>query len=264
VATSQTWWHPSLPGGLLTPTGNYALTALAYDRANLRGATSVIFTLDQKAPVASFVVPKSGVQTSAPSRVVVQSLDAESGTRGVDLLLVRRSDGLYWNGRGWQSGAARMPARALTPTPGPTPTSVLWQNILPMPTGALLPASEYELVAVSRDATANQSTARMRFSILAPSPFTASSASATGSSVTLAFTGALNPAVAQVTARYTARVDGAPRAVLAARYSAATRSVTLTLAGSVPSKARIIVAWNGLLDASGRAVRNAAATAIAP
>ncbi len=260
-ALSRSWSFSRLPRGAALPAGLYSLSVSVVDGAGLRGSATSVFRVDLLAPVLSFVSPSASpalhILTAPPSQILLRALDDASGTRSVQLMLWR-ADGLYWNGLGWARGVVALPMRGVNPTRGARPVAVLWQNAFALPSASQWLPSSYTLIASALDWASNASTARLNFVLAAPSPFVVSAAQvdASASTITLAFSGSLDAVVAQSPAPFRVAVAGVARSVVSARYSAATRSVTLTLAGSVSPQAGVQVWWSGLRDMSQRSLRD--------
>jgi hypothetical protein len=173
-------------------------------------------------------------------------------------MLWRRADGRYWNGRSWGTGLIALPLQAINPTKTARPSAILWQNAFALPPASQWLPGSYTLIVRANDWAANASTSRLEFTLAAPSPFVASSASASAASTTatLAFSGPLDVASAQSPARFRVQVNGITHTVRAARYSVATRSITLSLAGTVAPNARVQIWWSGITDSTRRTVRD--------
>ncbi|MDQ3812429.1 MAG: hypothetical protein M3347_00600, partial [Armatimonadota bacterium] len=88
-----------------------------------------------------------------------------------------------------------------------------------------------------------------------PVQLSSASASASRQSVTLSFTGALEAATASEVAHYRVEVNGFVVAASAASYDGRSHSVTLSLPdGTLHAGDSVVVGWNELQDAEGRAL----------
>ena len=263
-AQSSVWSLARLPQGANAPAGLYALTVTVADSVGLRASATSIFRIDLRAPAITWAQPSTSplarVLLAPPARLVLRAADDASGTRSAQVMLWRRADGRYWNGRAWSTSAVRLPLSAVNPTLGARPTAVLWQSTFALPAASQWLPGSYALVAIASDWVGNASNSRLEFTLAPPSPFVLSTARAQvgASTITLAFSGPLDAVTAQSLARFRVSVNGVGSQILSARYSTATRNITLLVGGEVAIGAPVQVAWSGLRDSSQRSLRDGA------
>ena len=253
------------------PDGVYTIEASAADRLGNTVRVTSTFTIDTTAP-ASVVI------TSPTNNGVVDTITQITGTvsdntngAGIDrveLVIVRNTDGKYFNGTTFVTGAATVAA-----TVSGSNFSYRVNGTFPADPDPL--NATYTIQAVAYDKAGNRatgtpilvylSTNRSRPGVSAASSAQVSSvklstlaASAAASSVTLNFTGNLSAASATDVANYEVTVGG--QSVELEGASLHNGSVVLSLPeGSVKSAAAITVTYK-LLDTQKRVVRGQANT----
>jgi VCBS repeat-containing protein len=153
-----------LPSGSALLQGRYLIVSGAVDNAgNARRADS-LFTIDTQAPQAFIDSPRNGARLTVGQLTNLSGRATDFGS-GVALVRVflRRGDGQFWNGRGYQIApfgvvAARQGGR--------------YSISGNLPAGSNLAAGNYTLLAVVTDRAGNSATTSSTFTIVASVPGT--------------------------------------------------------------------------------------------
>lgn len=242
------------------PLGNGLRLDVATDAT---GVYLVVHTSDTTPPTVSFTAPLSGATLSSLAMITGRAAD-NTGAGGIDrveLTVQRRSDSKYWtaSATGWTSTRT-----VLKPPLIAASTAYTWSQTTTFTATTLLPGG-YALQAYAFDRSGLRS-APASLSITVSSPtrsgdggesasqvaLSSATASATGSSVTLVFSGALDAASAGDPTHYAVTVNGQGAAVESAAYNAVRNSVTLALPeGSLQPGDQVAVQWGGTRDAPG-------------
>lgn len=136
------------PRGVLpasSPDGRYTLTATATDNAGNRATARQVVTVDSMAPVLSISTPVAGAGGVARVASLSSISGRASGTSQVSISL-RRGDGLFWNGRSYQSA----PFAVALPVSGGA-----WSQSQGLPSGSDLPPGRYLIDARASDQAGN-------------------------------------------------------------------------------------------------------------
>lgn len=149
-ASGTTNWSLSLPS---LATGQYYVRATAKDNVgNTTVGPNTSFWIDSTAPASvTFTAPAASAYINNLNSVSGTAADNSggSGIARVDLL-IKRSDGNYWNGSGWST----------TSTPlGTVVSGTTWSRSTAMPGGANLSNGAYTLTATAYDKTGNSKVA---------------------------------------------------------------------------------------------------------
>ncbi len=199
---------------------------------------------DVTPPTATIVTPANNAILPSLTSISGTASDSGSGVGAVYARLRRLSDSYYWNGTTWAAPAALVRVTGTTNWNWTPPT---------------LPNGSYTIQIRADDVARNIfTTPRRPFSInnaaiLAgvSSGVQLSSAQASGSEITLFFTGALGEAARDVA---TWQVNSNGQAVDVSRVALSNGAVVLSLAAQLESGSEISVAWPQLRDAQGNAV----------
>jgi hypothetical protein len=269
VASNDDWqeyYYASRVGFLITPGTTYYIAVTGYE-------SSKLFTLNwQTNGVADAVVPASVTITSPAATPSITYLSGivgaatdnanGSGIAKVDLYLRRKNTAgafEFWGRRdglwGWSTATAVIPT-ALS-NGGGLKTS--WYSSGVMPSGTQLPVGTYYPYAIAFDKSGNQlrsadatftvgTTTSGRSTPVEKSAVVLSSASVSGTSVTLTFTGALNAGAATDVSRYAVTTAGGEALEIESIALKGGTSVVLGLpAGSLQSGEKLSINYN-LLD----------------
>jgi hypothetical protein len=269
------WKCSVMPTGANLKDDLYTLVAVAYDRQWNRGTTIIRVGVDSRPPEVVWTAPLPGSRLASLPTLSGRVTDAFAGVSAVDIVIQRRSDRFFWNGRTWQSTSARLPALRKG-----TALSQTWTLGSNLPSGANLVAGSYDLVAVAYDKSNNRSSAVS--TIVITSTTTAASTTATSTTrqatpsalsraalqnsdtVVLQFVSALDATDAGNPANYEVRVNGVPVSVESASYSASTSRVALSLENALQAGDIVTVEWRDLLNGTGQPLASGEVTLTAP
>jgi hypothetical protein len=254
------------------PDGTYTVEAIARDRAGNEGSTRVTVTLDRNAPVdVAITSPQAGATLDNLFRVDGTASDAPggSGLDRVELVIRRRSDDTYFNGRAFVERPVTADGKlGAEPSVRAQLNGNTWTYALPsgLPVDPDPLNAIYSLTPVAYDRAGNKRVGAQVNVTIRPNGTTASSTAATSpvklstgsvsaaqGTATLTFTGALNADAASDASRYSVSVNGRSVQVEGASYRAVSSTVTLTLPeGAVASGSTVVVTWSNVQDAANR------------
>jgi hypothetical protein len=147
--------------GALTQ-GSYTFIVVATDPAGLTTQADSTVTVDGAGPDLVVMLPASGATLGLPGYTFEGLVGDTGGISQLPLYLRRDSDGHYWNGTGWQPGAAGAALVShLTALSGPELGISSWICTSPLPQLGthLAPGGSYTFIAIAVDNLANQTQA---------------------------------------------------------------------------------------------------------
>jgi hypothetical protein len=139
----------ALPSRALAPDGRYIVTAIATDRAGKTARATQTITLDSTAPIVTITTPSLGTGGVSAVANLVRVSGTATGANRVEIA-IRRANGQYFNGSGYQSA----PFRAAAVLSGST-----FSQSAGLPTGANLAPGRYTIEVRASDAAGNVATA---------------------------------------------------------------------------------------------------------
>ena len=247
------------------PTGTYTVRVTATDAAGNRQTATSTFSVDTVAPTAVTI-------TNPTNNAVLDNITTVSGTVSdnaggsgiarVEVVILRNTDGLYFNGRTFVAGFATAPATVsgnnfvlnisggLPADPDPLNATYTLQAIA-FDRADNSVRSEPIQVFLSSNGSAPGTPGAPQASQMQLSPFAYSSGAAKASEVILNFTGALNASAAKAD-NYQITVNGAALEVDSAAYRGSSSKVSL--ADSLAAGDKVEVTYN-LQDAQGRTLK---------
>ncbi len=247
------------------PAGTYKVTATVADNAGNRQTATSTFIVDTVAPTSVTITnPTNDAVVDNITTISGQAIDnaGGSGIARVELVILRNTDGRYFNGRTFVDGFATVPATVsgnnfvlnisggLPADPDPLNATYTLQAIAFDRAGSSVRSDTIRVFLSS-----NGSAPGTQASQVSLSPVRYSSGAAKASDVILNFTGALNASAAQV-ANYQVTVNGAALDVESAIYRGS--SSKISLADALETGDKVEVTYN-MQDAQGRTLKGKAA-----
>jgi hypothetical protein len=259
-------WNRStqLPTPASLTSGNYYISASAYDGGGNMSNTTVQVAIDTSAPTLAITSPTHGSRVT--SLTAISGTVADSGGSNlnrVEVVIRRDSDGLFWTGSAW---GVRTPLAA---TLGYTGGGTTWQRSVQLPNGSNLPNGIYTIAASAFDRAGNQTNATASFNYQGAAPvspktsepqapaskvvLSLASATAHNNSVSLIFTGPLATQSATAPERYTVAVNDEPCGVTSVQQINTT-TVLVTPDADLQTGDVVSLSYN-LLDSKKQVIR---------
>lgn len=258
------------------PDGEYTAEATATDNAGNTTTTTTTFRLDRTAPAGVAITsPANGAEVNDIEVIRGTASDVGTGLERVELVIRRRSDNTYFNGRAF---VQRPNGTDGQPGAEPTVRATLSGNTFSYSLPGGLPADPdplnalYSITAIAYDTAGNRTSSSQVTVRLNPdadggdgetpdTPATSNvrlssvSVKASDASIVLAFTGNLNGDSARTASLYNVMVNGQRVDLESVSFRAVEGRVVLTLEeGAIKIGDAVSVSFTNLLDASGKTV----------